>query len=86
MMRLKIAEGDLIIIGAINKATAMKLGEGINEWLKHRGISDVNIMLGFGEEYSNTPATITVLSVNDVFQDVVLNERTKLEAEASPQD
>lgn len=70
-MRLKIADGDLIIVGAIDQKSGEKMGKAINEWLKHRGVNDVEILISFGQ--GNDPQKITVLSVNDVFQDMVLD-------------
>lgn len=79
-MRIKVSDGDLIIVGmpTIDVSTTQtprkqmeEICDSIGEWTKTRGLSNVRIMAINGR--STHGITIDVLSVNDCFENQVLN-------------
>ena len=80
--RIKISDGDMMVVTLggddINHQTMVQIRDNFKKWLVSRGLT--NVELGVIRSHSNDDGmTITVLSVNDVFEDTVLNERTKQE-------
>jgi hypothetical protein len=74
--RLKIADGDLLIIHGnkgMDTDDIRKLGKMVEKWLKSRGLSNVELVATSSDADC---VSFSVLSVNDVFEDAVLNGKS----------
>jgi hypothetical protein len=75
MKTFKMSDGDLIVISHARGAlwAARTYGEGINEWAKERGLSNIKIRLQecLGDHES---VSVTIFTVNNVFDNEVLNK------------
>lgn len=76
MNRLKISDGDLIVItmgGELTQSHMSIIREKFEQWIGERGLQEcrVLVMSGVGEE----GISIKVLSVNNIFEDEVLNKK-----------
>lgn len=74
-MRLKISDGDLVLVsfptGIYKGSDPYKaISDSILTWVKNRGLNNVSITTICGP---GTELTFQVLSVNDVFEQEVLN-------------
>lgn len=75
MNRIKISDGDLVIVSHSADSSswmAERLGVAIEEWIKARGLQDVKVMHSENQP-KGVPTTVTVLTVNNVFDEEVLN-------------
>ena len=71
MTKLKITDGDLIIVMLNSGSTAdflNRVRDSFQTWLTEKELHNVKVMVASGGEQMN----ITVLTVNDVFEDEVL--------------
>jgi hypothetical protein len=74
-MRFKISDGDMIIVPIKDDtpySTSNMIRDYLTQWAKDRGLHDVRIMVANG--IMDPSQGITVLSVNDIFEDVVLKK------------
>jgi hypothetical protein len=67
--KIKITDGDLIYLtkAEANRDSLEKEMEAIDTWVKSKSLNNVMVMASTGDADS-----ITVLSVNDAFEDVVI--------------
>ena len=75
MKNLKVSDGDLILVtlhGA-DERQGRVFKEGLLKWINGRGLKDVTISLSLIRETNNVGMEIVILSVNDVFENKVLN-------------
>ena len=72
--RLKITEGDFIILTkcGMDNRTSLEYSKYIDGWVKSKGLEHVSILAHEGQEDS-----ITIISVNDVFEDVVIKGKNE---------
>jgi len=81
-MRIKVSDGDLIVVVAagMRDYRANELRDKINEWLTERGLQSckLNIICTNNIE-ETTQLNFTVLSVNDIFQEAVLDDKPRSE-------
>jgi hypothetical protein len=70
--KVKITDGDLIYLtrAEASRESLEKEVESIDVWAKSKGLNNIMVMACTGDLDS-----ITVLSVNDVFEDVVIKEK-----------
>jgi hypothetical protein len=76
MKALKISEGDLVVIelGECNDENTNKVHLLVDSWCKARGLTQVQVIV-FSTSSPPSKFEITVVSVNDVFDNQVLNGR-----------
>lgn len=73
MDRLKITDGDFVVIQAgygMSAYDAMEIAKHIKEWCVKRGLNDVQVASVPAHE--GTEFKVYLLSVNDVFEEMVL--------------
>jgi len=73
-MHIKVSDGDLIIVvvpGGMGEKQMRTISDSFSDWVSKRGLQDIMINV-----YGNTSAIgmdIKVISVNNVFENEVLN-------------
>ncbi len=75
-MRLKVSDGDLIILSLsgenVSRDFVDRLRERIQEWLDSRGLTECDTLVAAVDNKGGNAIGVTVLTVNDVFEDTVL--------------
>ena len=79
MERLKISDGDMVIVtlhGKVDHKFSRHMVETFEKWINARGLNNVELVMlnsnGGGDDMSKETITVKVLSVNDVFEGTVL--------------
>lgn len=73
-MRIKITDGDMVIITVTEDFNAELVDITTNKlkgWLKSKQLNNVDMLLVIGKSFN-----IHVMSVNDVFEGTVLDEKS----------
>lgn len=80
-MRLKVCDGDFIVVSLATRLSnegLQEVQERFANWVSARGLQHVDVTVINGSKVdSGGNAAITVLSVNDVFDNQVLGESGK---------
>jgi hypothetical protein len=85
-MRIKISDGDYILVclngKGVNAGVLDRVEKHLKSWVTERGLQGIKLQLVASPEGvpgATETMSITVLSVNDIFQEHVLNGATKTE-------
>ena len=73
-MRLKVSDGDLIVVyvnAPAERQVLRDFSDHIKRWAEERGLQGVRVIM-LGSETTNT--RIEVLSVNDIFEEHILKK------------
>lgn len=76
MQRIKVGDGDLVIIKYPEGRSyqASEIMQEVKHWVEKRGLQEVRIISATSSKEA-TEIDICVLSVNDMFQDVVIDDK-----------
>lgn len=75
MSRIKVSDGDLVVVtvgGELNYEVLGAIARDLNSWFQMRGLHEVRLTVYHVR--NSQGMEIKVFSVNDVFEDEVLNK------------